>query len=342
MIFRQLYDNASSTYTYLLADEERREAILIDPVFENAFRDIALIDELGLKLALVIETHAHADHVTSAWLLKQKTGCRIASAQVIGAEYVDLPLTDGQQLDIGGIHMTALATPGHTNGCMSYVLNDHSRVFTGDALLIRGCGRSDFQEGSAEKLYHSITRVLFALPDSCIVYPAHDYDGRLQSTIGEERQFNTRAGGGASQRDFVEFMHAMQLPHPKKIDEAVPANLRSGCPEDGVVPLDGHWSEARYTFAGIPEVDRSWLEGHLGQVTLLDVRQEDELDTACELKADLQIPLNELRDRIDEIPHAQPVIAFCRSGRRSALATRILRDNDFERVASLKGGLLVF
>lgn len=341
MIFRQLYDNESSTYTYLLADEAQKEAILIDPVYENAFRDLALIDELGLKLQLVIETHAHADHVTSAWLLKQKTGCRIASAKVIGAEHVDLPLTDGQVLDVGGIQMTALATPGHTNGCMSIVLNDHSKVFTGDALLIRGCGRSDFQEGSAQKLYHSITEVLFSLPDDCVVYPAHDYDGRLQSTIGEERQFNTRAGGGASERDFVEFMHAMQLPHPKKIDEAVPANLRSGCPEDGRMVPDAHWPEARYTFAGIPEVDRSWLEGHIGQVTLLDVRQADERDTPCDLKADVQIPLDELRERIGEIPDTRPVIAFCRSGRRSALATKILQEHNYQKVASLKGGLLV-
>jgi len=341
MIFRQLYDNISSTYTYLLGDEATRAAALIDPVFENATRDLALIEELGLTLDVVIETHAHADHVTSAWLLKQKTGCRIASAKVIGAEHVDAPLIDGQDIAIGGIHLTVLATPGHTNGCISLVLKDKSMVFTGDALLIRGCGRSDFQEGSAHTLYHSITRVLFALPDSCIVYPAHDYNGRLQSTIGEEKQFNARAGGDASERDFVEYMHAMKLPHPKKIEEAVPANLRSGCPEDGVLPQDPNWTEARYTYAGVPEVDRTWLEGHPGAVTLLDVRQQDELDTRCPLRADLHIPLNELDNRLDEVPKTRPVVAFCRSGRRSALAAKILLDNGFDKVASLRGGLLV-
>jgi len=342
MIFRQLYDNSSSTYTYLLGDDNTAEAALIDPVFENATRDLALIEELGLTLKLVIETHAHADHITAAWLLQQKCGCRIASASVIGAEHVDVPLVDGQHLAIGGVNLRVLATPGHTNGCISLVLADDSMVFTGDALLIRGCGRSDFQEGSAHTLYHSITRVLFALPDNCIVYPAHDYNGRLQSTIGEERKFNARAGGGASERDFVEYMHAMKLPHPKKIEEAVPANLRSGCPADGKLPEESGWAEAHYNYAGVPEVDRTWLEEHLGGCTLLDVRQQDELDTPSELRADLRIPLNELSDRVGEVPTSLPVVAFCRSGRRSALAAKILMDNGFDKVASLRGGLLVF
>jgi glyoxylase-like metal-dependent hydrolase (beta-lactamase superfamily II)/rhodanese-related sulfurtransferase len=341
MIFRQLYDNDSSTYTYLLADENTRRAVLIDPVFENAKRDLALIDELGLTLDIVLETHAHADHITSAWLLKQKTGCRIGSAAVIGAQHVDLPLSHGDVITVSSIALKVLATPGHTNGCISYVMEDQSMVFTGDALLIRGCGRSDFQEGSAETLYHSITSVLFALPDTCLVFPAHDYNGRLQSSIGEERAFNTRAGGGASERDFVEFMNAMKLPHPRKIDEAVPANLRSGCPEDGVIEPDANWSEARYTYAGVPEVDRIWLEEHVGEVTLLDVRLKDELEPPAELHCDLHIPLDELDERADEVSDERPVVAFCRSGRRSALAAKILMDKGHKKVASLKGGLLV-
>jgi len=340
MIFRQLYDNASSTFTYLLGDEETRDAVLIDPVFENSVRDLALVEELGLTLKIDIETHAHADHITSAWLLKQKTGCLIASAAVIGANHVDMPLYDGQRIAVGDIGLKVMATPGHTNGCISLVTDDERMVFTGDALLIRGCGRSDFQEGSAHTLYHSITKVLFSLPDDCIVYPAHDYNGRLQSTIGEERKFNARAGGGASERDFVEYMHAMKLPHPRKIDEAVPANLRSGCPENGELPDDPNWAEARYTYAGVPEVDRNWLEEHLEGITLLDVRQADELDLPSKLQADVHIPLNELSERVNEVPRSLPVIVFCRSGRRSALATGILRDSGFDKVASLSGGLL--
>lgn len=160
MIFRQLYDSTSSTYTYLLGDEHSREALLIDPVFEQVQRDLALLDELGLHLKLVVDTHAHADHITAAWLLKQKTGCAIASAKVINAAHVDLALEHGQRFGVAGIELEARATPGHTDGCMSYVLADQSMVFTGDALLIRGCGRSDFQQGNAHTLYRSITEQL--------------------------------------------------------------------------------------------------------------------------------------------------------------------------------------
>lgn len=340
MLVQQLYDLASSTYTYLLADKESDEALLIDPVFENLQRDMALLRELGLTLKLVIETHAHADHITSAWLLKQKTGCKIASARVINAEHADLLLDDGDQIGVTGISLTALSTPGHTNGCMCFLPENKSCVFTGDTLLIRGCGRSDFQEGSAHTLFQSITSILFSLPDDCIVYPGHDYIGRLQSTIGEEKQFNARAGGGANERDFVEYMHAMVLPHPKRLEEAVPANLRSGCPEDGKLPHESDWSEARYTYAGVPEVDRNWLEQHMADITLLDVRQLDELEAESELACELHIPLAELSDRVGEVPSGKPVVAFCRSGRRSALAVKILREGDHVRCASLKGGLL--
>ncbi|MCC5871487.1 MAG: MBL fold metallo-hydrolase [Gammaproteobacteria bacterium] len=341
MIFRQLYDSTSSTYTYLLADEASRQALLIDPVFGQAQRDLALVAELRLTLRLVVETHAHADHVTAAWLLKQKTGCDIASAKVIGAEHVDLPLEEGDEFGVGDVRLQAMATPGHTDGCMSFVLADASMVFTGDALLIRGCGRSDFQQGSAKRLFHSITQKLFDLPDACLVYPAHDYGGRTVSSIGEEKQFNARAGGGANERDFVEYMQAMKLPHPKLIDEAVPANLRSGCPEDGRLPAEPDWAEIRVTYAGVPEIEVDWLERHLDEVTVLDVRLADETDDSPDTRAlvDLHIPLHELHDRLDEVPRGKPVVALCRSGRRSALAVNIMREAGYERVASLSRGL---
>ena len=341
MIFRQCYDDASSTYTYLLADEVSREALLIDPVFGQAVRDLALVQELGLTLKLVVETHAHADHVTAAWLLKQETGCAIASARAMGAEHVDLPLDEGDEFGVGDVRLRALSTPGHTDGCMSHVLADESMVFTGDALLIRGCGRSDFQQGSPKRLFQSITQKLFALPDACLVYPAHDYNGRTVSTIGEEKRFNARAGGGANERDFVEYMQVMRLPHPKLIEEAVPANLRSGRPEDGKLPEAPDWAEIRVTYAGVPEIDIEWLEQHLGEVTVLDVRGSDELAESPETVelVDLHIPLHELRDRLDEVPSEKPVVALCRSGRRSSLAVKILRDAGHERVASLSRGL---
>lgn len=342
MIFRQLYDATSSTYTYLLADEHSREALLIDPVFEQQQRDLALLDELGLTLKLVVDTHAHADHITAAWLLKQKTGCTIASAAVINAEHVDLPLQHGQHFGVQGIDLQARATPGHTDGCMSYVLADQSMVFTGDTLLIRGCGRSDFQQGNASTLYRSITEQLFSLPDSCAVYPAHDYHGRTRSSIGEEKAYNARVGGGANETDFVGYMQAMQLPHPKKIDEAVPANLRSGCPEDGQLPPQANWADLRITFAGVPEVEPEWLIQNQPTVTLLDVRQPEEvIDGECPSALQpLHIPLDQLRQRIADVPADKPIIALCRSGRRSAMAVSILQEQGLERVASLRGGLL--
>ncbi|MFO7552907.1 MAG: MBL fold metallo-hydrolase [Haliea sp.] len=341
MIFRQLFDSSSSTYTYLLADEQQREALLIDPVFGQASRDLALLEELGLTLALVVDTHAHADHITAAWLLQQETGCRIASARAIGAAHVDLQLDDGQEFGVAGVRLQAMATPGHTDGCMSHVLADQSMVFTGDTLLIRGCGRSDFQQGSARKLYESITTRLFSLPDDCLVYPAHDYNGRTVSSIGEEKVFNARVGGGANETDFVEYMNAMKLPHPKKIDEAVPANLRSGCPEDGRLPSRPDWADIRLTYAGVPEIDAEWLEQHLEEVTVLDVRLGEEVRD-CPFTGrlvDIHIPLDELQARVDEVPGDKPVVALCRSGRRSALAVKILNDEGFERVASLSQGL---
>ena len=344
MIFRQLFDAASSTYTYLLGDTSSGEALLIDPVFEQAQRDLSLLRELGLHLKLVVDTHAHADHITAAWLLKQKTGCLIASAAVINAEHLDIPLRHGQAFGVAGVSLEARATPGHTGGCMSYVLAGQSMVFTGDALLIRGCGRSDFQEGDAATLYHSITEQLFSLPDACEVYPAHDYNGRTQSSIGEERQYNARVGGSANEADFVGYMQAMNLPHPKKIDEAVPANLRSGRPENGKLPPEPDWAEdLRVTYAGVPEVGSEWLLQHAAQVTLLDVRQAGEVipgELPEVLKQALQIPLDQLRQRVCEVPNGQPVVTLCRSGRRSAMAVSILREQGREQVASLRGGLL--
>ncbi|MFN2362309.1 MAG: MBL fold metallo-hydrolase [Marinobacter sp.] len=342
MIFRQLFDGVSSTFTYLLADEDRKEAILIDPVFSQSKRDLALVGELGLTLALVADTHAHADHITAAWLLKQKTGCKIASANAIRAEHVDVSLEDGQEFGVAGVTLRATSTPGHTDGCMSYVLADQSMVFTGDALLIRGCGRSDFQQGSAHKLFQSITTKLFVLPDACLVYPAHDYHGRTQSSIGEEKAFNARVGGGANETDFVEYMKAMKLPHPKKIDEALPANLRSGCPEDGRLPAEPDWADIRLTYAGVPEIGEEWLEHHLDEVTVLDVRLDEEIKDCpfTEGLVDLHIPLDELRPRVEEVPKNKPVVALCRSGRRSAMAVNILKENGFEKVASLSRGLM--
>lgn len=341
MLFRQLYDATSSTYTYLLADETTREALLIDPVFEQYQRDLGLINELGLTLKRVMDTHMHADHVTAAWVIKQKTGAEIVSAKVNQAEDVDIPVEHGDRVGIGSVQLEVRATPGHTAGCVSYVLSDHSMVFTGDAVLIRGCGRSDFQQGNAEALYESITQQILTLPDACFIYPAHDYNGRTRSTVGEEKAHNPRVGGGANRQDFVRYMHAMRLPHPKKMDEALPANLRSGRPEDGHLPEEPDWADITVTFTGIPEVEPDWVVQHRHKVRLLDVREEDELTDPDERVSDaMVIPLGELHDRAGEVPKDKPVVALCRSGRRSSMAVNILKANGHDRVANVHGGLV--
>ncbi|MHA7880788.1 MAG: MBL fold metallo-hydrolase [Saccharospirillum sp.] len=343
MLFRQLYDATSSTYTYLLADEHTREAVYIDTVYEQIQRDLALLDELDLTLKYVLDTHCHADHVTGAWLMKQKTGCQIISAEAIGARSVDWAVKEGDVIPFGRHTLTVMATPGHTDGCVTYVTEGKTMAFTGDTVLIRGCGRSDFQQGNAATLYHSITDKIFNLPDDCAIYPAHDYNGRTRSSVGEEKQFNARAGGGASENDFVGYMNAMRLPHPKKLDIALPANLRSGEPEDGEIPKAPDWADIRITFSGVPEVDPEWVHQHQPEVTLLDVREANEvLEGEQRIEPSLLIPLSELRDRVSEVPQEKPVVCLCRSGRRSSLAVSILKEAGYDKVANIRGGLLLW
>jgi sulfur dioxygenase len=226
MLFRQLFDPETSTYTYLIADEMTREAALIDPVLEQVERDRQVVAELGLKLTLVLETHIHADHVTGAGRLRELTGARVA-ASASGAPCVDLAVKDGEVLALGGLSIQVLATPGHTDDSVSFRVG--SRVFTGDALLIRACGRTDFQNGDAGQLYDSITHKLFSLPDETEVYPGHDYAGLTMSTIGEEKRHNPRLAG-RSREGFIELMNSRKLAPPKKLDVAVPANRACGKP----------------------------------------------------------------------------------------------------------------
>jgi glyoxylase-like metal-dependent hydrolase (beta-lactamase superfamily II) len=230
MIFRQLFDPASSTYTYLLGDSG--EALLIDPVYEQVPRDLALLQELGLRLRTTLDTHVHADHVTGAWRLRQRCGSLIALAAVVGAEGVNRPLQHGDRIDFGMRHLTVRATPGHTNGCLTYVLDDQSMAFTGDSLLIRGCGRTDFQQGSPRLLFASVRGQILTLPDDCLLYPAHDYRGITVTSVAEEQRFNPRLGGAVDVGDFTGHMNNLNLPHPKLMAVAVPANLRCGQPED--------------------------------------------------------------------------------------------------------------
>ncbi len=342
MLFRQLFDPQSSTYSYLLADVATREAVLIDPVYEQVRRDGALIEELDLKLAWTLETHVHADHVTGAWLLRHRFGSRIALAAASGAEGADRLLQPGERVDFGRRYLSTRATPGHTAGCLTYVLDSEDMAFTGDCLLIRGCGRTDFQGGDAGQLYTSVHSQIFTLPDACLLYPAHDYRGLTATSVGEEKAYNPRLGGQLSQSDFTGYMENLGLDHPKKMDIAVPANLKCGRPKDDQLPEDEPtWAPLTYTFAGIWELQPQWLEEHLAAVQVLDVREPEEYEGPLgHIPGARLIPLGELAARSGELDAQKPVVAVCRAGGRSAQATTILRRAGLKNVANLAGGML--
>jgi glyoxylase-like metal-dependent hydrolase (beta-lactamase superfamily II)/rhodanese-related sulfurtransferase len=343
LVFRQLQDLKSSTYTYLLADADDKAAVLIDPVFEQARRDAALINELGLKLLYTLDTHVHADHVTGAWLLKQSTGSRIALAAASGAENIDVPLAPGDRIHFGRRHLEARATPGHTSGCMTFVLDDRSMAFTGDALLIRGAGRTDFQQGSAHKLYTSVVAQIFSLPADCLIYPAHDYRGLTCSSVGEEQQFNPRLGGERNEGDFVGYMENLGLPHPKQIDIAVPANLKCGRIPGAEGGPAAHWGPVRYTYAGVNEVDPDWVADHSVDLQIIDVREPNEYTGELgHIRGASLIPLGALRKEIASLRKDTPTVTVCRSGGRSAQAAVILEKEGFTKVANLAGGMLAW
>jgi sulfur dioxygenase len=226
MLFRQLFDQATWTYTYLIADRQTGEATLVDSVIEQVERDLKLMNELGLKLKYCLETHVHADHITGTGKLRELTNCEGIVPVHAAVACANREIDDGKMLMLGNIPIQAIATLGHTDSHMAYLVN-HDRVLTGDALFIRGCGRTDFQSGDAGTLYDSVTERLFTLPDDTLVYPGHDYRGHSVSTIGEEKQWNPRFVG-KTKAEFIEFMNGLNLPDPKKIMEAVPANQACG------------------------------------------------------------------------------------------------------------------
>ncbi len=339
MLFRQLFDTESSTYTYLLACETSRKAVLIDTVFEQHNRDAALLTELNLDLTHVLDTHIHADHVTGAWLMKERYGAEIVLAAVYEVPETDVGVADGDVIEFGECALDIKATPGHTVGCVTYVTRDRTMAFTGDCLMIRAAGRTDFQGGSVTTMWDSIREQIFTLPDECLVYPGHDYQGRLVSTVQEEREHNPRIGGRARKEDFVGYMNNLGLPHPKLLEIAVPANKHCGKPEEVASGQD--WAPITITFGGTPEVSPEWVATHYSEVRILDVRSVAEFGGELgHLEDSLIIPLDELRERLDEVPRDLPVVTLCQTGKRSAMAADILRKAGVERVANIHGGLV--
>ena len=343
MLFRQLFDKDTSTYTYLLADPETREAILIDPVAEQLDRDLQFIEELGLTLKVALETHVHADHVTSAAILRERTGAKLGVSAAGAVPTADLQLKDGDTVQVGKVVLEARATPGHTDGCMSFVTADQTMVFTGDTLMIRGCGRTDFQQGSPSTLYHSVHDKLFSLPDACQVYPGHDYKGRTSSTIGEEKAYNPRLKVDNDEATFVEIMHNLKLAKPARIDIAVPANLRSGGDEDHDVADEKEadpFDAVVRTATGVPEVPTGWLSAYGEQVRVIDVRQPEELLVDGRIDGAENVPLATIEKVAAGWDKAQPTLVFCRAGGRSGRAALILEKMGFHKVASMAGGAM--
>jgi glyoxylase-like metal-dependent hydrolase (beta-lactamase superfamily II)/rhodanese-related sulfurtransferase len=347
LIFRQLFDATSSTYTYVLGDAQAAQAVLIDPVFDNAERDAALLRELGLHLVATLDTHVHADHVTGAWRLKQLCGSRIMLSGASGAANADRLLAHGEKVAFGHRHLEARATPGHTAGCMSFVMDDSSTAFTGDSLLIRGCGRTDFQQGSAAELYRSVHEQILSLPPGCLLYPGHDYRGFTATSVAEEKRFNPRLGGDIGVSDFIGYMSHLGLPHPRLMAIAVPANLRCGQPEgDTAQPLQPRWAALNFTFGGIWEIAPSELEERISAdaaspIQIIDVREASEFsDVLGHIRGARGLPLSVLSDRLVDIDRQRPVVTVCRSGARSAQAVVLLRQAGFEQVAHLAGGML--
>lgn len=229
MIFRQLFESVSSTYTYLIGDELTGRAILIDPVISTMPRDLAELERLGLTLTYTLDTHIHADHITAALELKRAVGSKIAAPAFDRLPCTDVGVEEGRTFELDGIRLQPIHTPGHTDGHFAYLFE--GRVFTGDALLIEGCGRTDFQNGDTDALYRSVTEKLFTLPDETLVYPAHDYQNRFVSSIAQEKARNPRLGKGKTMDEFREIMAKLELPYPKFIDHAVPGNHACGvCP----------------------------------------------------------------------------------------------------------------
>ena len=333
MIFRQLFDGVSSTYSYLIASRHGGEALIIDPVLEKVDRYIQLLNELDIRLIKAIDTHLHADHITGLPALRERTQCITVMGEQTKADVVSIRVSDGDRVDIEGLSLDVLYTPGHTDDSYSYLMSD--RVFTGDTLLIRGTGRTDFQNGDPRAQYDSIFGKLLKLPDETLVYPAHDYKGDTVSTIGEERAFNPRLQVKSVQ-EYVELMNSLNLPNPKLMDVAVPTNMRVGLAQNLVA--DKGWALSA-------EQVRSLLEQQ--NIALIDLREDRERKKQGIISGSLHVAYPRLEAELQEHGLLQQLakdtgkglVFFCAFGERSAMAVQAAQKAGLTDSRHMQGGL---
>ncbi|HEY7747293.1 MAG TPA: MBL fold metallo-hydrolase [Aestuariivirgaceae bacterium] len=333
MIFRQLFDSTSSTYTYLIASRQGGEALIIDPVLERVERYIKLLEELDLKLIKAIDTHVHADHITGLGELRNRTRCITVMGERSGVDVVSMRVADGEKVGIEGLSLDTIYTPGHTNDSYSFLMGD--RVFTGDTLLIRGTGRTDFQNGNAADQYHSIFDRLLKLPEETLVYPAHDYKGDTVSTIGEEKTFNPRLQVTSLQQ-YVDIMNNLKLPNPKMMDVAIPANLKVGLEQDRA-DLSAFSIDSERLMPLLQSSDN----------VLIDLRDRSERTRHGVIPGSVHAPYSALPDHLApggllfELGRStgRRLVFYCAFGERSAMAVEAARQAGLSQVCHLKGGL---
>jgi glyoxylase-like metal-dependent hydrolase (beta-lactamase superfamily II)/rhodanese-related sulfurtransferase len=333
MIFRQLFESVSGTYTYLIASRHGGEALIIDPVLEKVDRYLQLVRELDLKLVKAVDTHLHADHVTGLGALRDRTHCVTVMGEQTKADVVSMRVTEGDRIEIEGLSLDVLYTPGHTDDSYSYLLDD--RVFTGDTLLIRGTGRTDFQNGSARAQYDSIFNKLLKLSNETLVYPAHDYKGDTVSTIGEEKLFNPRLKV-KSVDEYVDLMNNLKLPNPKMMDVAVPANMHVGL----------HQDEIRRKGWAVSAAEALALRGR-PDVAIVDLREKSERERHGTIPGSLHAPYPDLLENISaggmlhELAAAtgKRIVFYCAFGERSAMAVQAAQDVGLKAASHIEGGI---
>jgi sulfur dioxygenase len=333
MIFRQLFDSVSSTYSYLLASRGGGEALIIDPVLERVDRYLQLVKELDLRLVKAVDTHLHADHITGLGALRDRTRCITVMGEQSSVDVVSMRVAEGDRVQIEGLSLDVLYTPGHTDDSYSFLMGD--RVFTGDTLLIRGTGRTDFQNGDPRAQYDSLFNKLLKLPDDTLVYPAHDYKGDTVSTIGEEKRFNPRLQVKSIDQ-YVDLMSSLNLPNPKMMDVAVPSNMRQGLAQETIAKRGWALTAAEAVrLIGRPDV------------AMIDLRERFEREKHGVIPGSLHAPYPDLQENIQPggmlhelaVSSGKRMLFYCAFGERSAMAVQAAQDAGLSTACHIEGGL---